>query len=277
MSFISRNLTHLFHLKGLVMQALMKSLLLTLVLSASISSVYADSFNGLEVIGQASIDATPDVFIVKLTIKDRGVTAHKTKALVDQKTKQVTKGLLSLGVDKRDIQTSKLMMNTVYHKEDVQIHDAEIIKNINQQKVKVNTKVEQHGLGNKNYSHKSYVEVSRYIHVKLKDISIYDRILDDSVRRGVSHISPVEMSFTNQEIFYEQALVQAIDNAQRKASNMAKQVNKVLGDVIEVQELSHFMSPSRISASALSFSSEYLVGTQAIKAKVKVRFNLDIP
>ena len=46
----------------------------------------------------------------------------------------------------------------------------------------------------------------------------YDRLLDQAVKVGVNHISPMMSSFSKQEEYYQLALAKAVKNAQEKAS-----------------------------------------------------------
>ncbi|MDO6446045.1 SIMPL domain-containing protein [Colwellia sp. 1_MG-2023] len=231
-----------------------------------------NAFEGIEVTGKASVMAIPDVFSLTISIKERGKSANKTKTIVDDKSANIVKMFIKRGINEESIDSSQVHMFPIYEKPSITFEQQELHKRINpQEKITLSGKSSHQD----NTRRLTQFEVSRTISISFKQLSLYDQILDDLVKLGVSQISPVEMSMENSEKLYQQALSQAIDKAKQKASDIAKQAGVKLGGLLSLKE-SGYYSPMRFtmaSEAKSSFSTQ--VTKKAVSAQVIAIYAID--
>ncbi|MDT0602115.1 SIMPL domain-containing protein [Thalassotalea castellviae] len=237
--------------------------LVVICLLSVIPNVHA--FTGIEVTGKASVMAVPDVFSLTISIKERGKSANKTKMIVDDKSTKIVKMFLKRGVNEDNIDSSQVRLFPIYEKPAITFEQQELHKRLNaQEKILLSGKHSEQ----ENTSRLTRFEVSRTMTISFKQLSLYDQILDDLVKLGVSHISPVEMSIENAEKLYQEALSQAIDKAKQKANSIAQQAGVKLGSLLSLKE-SGYYSPMRFamaSEAKAGFSSN--VSQKAVSAQV---------
>jgi len=243
----------------------MKKFLIVLGLVLGSSSLYATEGSGIEVVGKASVAMVPDQFSFTVHVRERGKSATKTKALVDSKSKKIINMLVKYGVKQSTIDSSKVRMFPIYEKPSISVDKAKI-----KTQVSTGEKVTVFGQVNDNNNRMlTRFEVSRTITVELDSLSTYDQVLDQVVKIGVSHVSPLNMSFRNSEALYQKALFLAIENAKNKALKIAEQAGVQIRGLISLKE-SPYHSPSQYrmasesSANFASQVSEKLVSAQVI-------------
>lgn len=258
--------------KGIIIKAF-----LWLVVASFTTHVQAkdDVLEGIEVVAEAKVALIANKFSVKLTLAEQGVTAQKTKSIVDQKLKQIINGLHQLGIEDQDISSSKAYINTVMNEPSITFDNVEVLRRVNKQNVKVNTKV--NSKQNYNHSDKSQmkVEVSRFILVNLNDMSQYDKLYDNAIKRGVTQISDVVSSYSSTDELYETALGEALKKAKNKAKKLALLSQKSVGDIIAIKELS--TAPNNLQENK-RIATEINKGRNVeryISARVKVKFTLN--
>ncbi|NQZ83681.1 MAG: SIMPL domain-containing protein [Colwellia sp.] len=239
--------------------------------SFHISSVKADDgLTGIEVMGKASVSAMPDQFLVTLTVKERGFSASKTKALVDRNSQMIVDAASSFGIDKKLIQSTQLSIRVNYDKPSINFQGVDVKTAFNDNlKTKIRTNIKN------KYNNHSSIDVSRKIIIPINDLSIYDRLLDKVVKIGVTEISPVQMSIKGSEELYMQALDKAIIDAKQKAQRIANQAGVKLGPLKYLKETSyggHRRYSFASEALPSSFSSS--AGQRAVSAQVIATFSL---
>lgn len=233
-------------------------------------SGYANAKQGIEVIGKASVTAMPDQFSLTLSIKERGKLAAKVKQQVDHKSELIRKMFIKQGVKSSNIDSSQLRMFPIYEKPSIELHNNQIEKKVSRgEKVTFNTRS-----NNDELQRVKSFEVGRTLTVTFTKLSVYDKIIDNVVKLGVSHISPLNMSFSAPEKLYQQALEQAIKNAKNKAQNIAQQAGVKLGPLLSLTETGYH-APSRYrmaSEASSAFTSQ--VTDKSISAQVVVNYQI---
>jgi uncharacterized protein YggE len=254
-----------------------------IIISLFSTFITAEQFvkKGIEVIGKGSVSAEHDQFTFTVSINKRGNIASKAKAWVDQKSGLVTNLYLSMGIAKTAIESSRLELMPRYEKRAVlpeyEIHQRLPTPNENKlNKERSNTKVvissRELADNTLHEQEKIYFEVSRTITVTFTDFSLYDQLLDNVVRIGVSRISALQTETTNNEILYQQALLKALENAQLKARAIANKIGVQLGKV-SIFEESSYHTPNAYAMASRSndgFSSQ--VANKHVSAQVSVTF-----
>lgn len=243
------------------------TLLLSLVLVTMTTQAAQE---GIEVIGKANIKALPDQFSLTISIKERGRVASKVKSLVDHKSQQVVDMFKRQGVNEKHIDTSMVTMYPFYEK--VAVKMPHKVKSKLDEETKVVTTLDN---TEQTVEKIRLFDVGRTISVKLSSLEQYDSVLDKLVKIGVSHISAIELGFSDPESLYENALNQAIDNASDKAKKMAKQLGVDIGQVISVKEVGyHAPVAYRMAAMESDVGFKSQATERAISAQVSVIYKI---
>lgn len=259
----------------------MKYILIFIIIFPSYIAAQQHIKHGIEVIGKASVKAEPDQFVLTVSINQRGTLASKAKALVDHKSRLLTDMYLSMGINKNAIESARLQLTPRYEKQP-QLTEFEIHQRLNSHgenkmaikgdnaKVVINNNNTQGGSSYK--PPRVYFEVSRNITITFNDFKLYDRLLDNVVKIGVSQISPLQTIITNNEALYQQALINALKNANQKASVIAKQIGVNLAEVTSFEESSYHTPRAYVMANRSSDGFSSQVAQKYVSAQVKVNF-----
>jgi len=246
-------------------------LLFSLIVSFTASASY-EKLEGLEVTGKGVIATEPDVFTITLTVLERGISAGKIKTLVDHKSKRLVNMSLALGIKAEDIQSSEVNITPIYQDDDTSIR---------MNTLDVRQRLPDETEGDVRLSHKGkskqrkpIIEISRTVRLKIRDLALYDKILDKAVKIGVNRLSPLQMSFSQIENLYQQALDKAILAAKSKALRAASIAGVTLGELTYMKELSssrpsHYNMVREMRA---GFNSN--AGTKEVTAQVVALFKL---
>ncbi|WP_114327033.1 SIMPL domain-containing protein [Candidatus Colwellia aromaticivorans] len=255
--------------------------IITLILSGS-SMAYNGETPNIEVKGQASVLAVPDRFSLSISIVERGRHTDKIRAVVDHKSNQVVQVAKSLGIKNHEINSARVTLRVVEEKPSITVEGVEVSQRVgnssfpNNQHSKVY--VGANAVNNQNNIKPKYFELRRTISINFSSIKDYDQFLNNIIKLGVSHISPLAMSVEDTEKHYQQALVQAINNAKKKAIQIASHSNVALGKLLYVKELSSNYYRPRMSSAMMSAevtpNHNSQVGNQVINASVLVKFSI---
>jgi uncharacterized protein YggE len=254
--------------------------LFVMIISLFTSSITAEQYaqKGIEVIGKASVKAEPDQFFFTISINQRGTIVSKAKALVDQKSRLVTNMYLSMGIPRNSIDSARLQLTPRYEKQtyapEFEVHQRLANQNPNKGKNHAKAVINSNQLANNSLyaQEKIYFEVSRTIMVTFTDFTLYDQLLDNVVKIGVSQISPLNTSITNNEALYQQTLIKALENASQKAEAIAKQINVKLGKLSSFKESSYHTPSTYMMASTSSDGLSSQTAQKDISAQVSVTF-----
>lgn len=236
----------------------------------------------IEVKGQASVLAEPDLFSLSIAIIERGRLRDKIRAVVDHKSNQVVQVAKNLGIKAQDINSARVILTVVEDKPSIQLEGVEVNQRLKSSSFPPNQHskvyVGVNSANSQNYIKPQFFELSRTISINFSSIEDYDQFLTKVIKLGVSHISPLAMSVEDTEKYYQQVLVQAIDNAKKKATKIASHSSVVLGKLLYVKELSSNYYRPRLSSAMMSTQAapnhSSHVGSQAINASVLVKFSI---
>lgn len=262
---------------------LMSSVMSTLAIFMLFSSASSMAVNGetpnIEVKGQASVSAVPDRFSLSISIVERGRLMDKLKTVVNHKSNQVVQVAKILGIESHDINSARVGLRIIEEKPSITVEGVEINNRVKNGSFENNqhTKVYA-GVNSANNIKPQLFELSRNININFSKIEDYDHFLSKALKLGVNHISPLAMSVIDTEKYYQQALVQALNNAKKKASQIANHSNVALGKLLFVKEQSSNYYRGRVSSVMMSAESSSnhnsQVGNQLINASVLVQFSI---
>jgi uncharacterized protein YggE len=243
-----------------------------------VSPAHAVEEAGIEVTGQGSVVVTPDLFSLTLTITERGRIPSKLKALVDNKSNSVISTAKRLSIKESNILSARVNLRIVEEKPSIQLQGVELRK-AKQGSVFIDGQEINKQINLDNKQKKNLFELSRQVTVNFNKIDIYDDFLAQVIKLNVRQISSLSMSVKERDEYYQQALLQAINHAKKKAQRMTKQAEVSLGKLLFVKELSSNQYRPMYAEAMMSDSSNSmhtsLVGSQTITARVSVKFSLE--
>ena len=204
----------------------------------------AEQVHQINVSGQANVASVPDLFEFSVYVEEQGEKVQNLNRVVTDKTQTIVSSVLAFGVDKNDIQSMRVQLNPWY-------------ENINNQRV-------QNGF-----------RLSREIKFTLRDIELYDQVIDAVLSTGVSRIDGFNYVVEDAQPQYLAALELALKDAKLRASRMAATLGATLGKVISISENSGYSPmPRAREVMMMSKSSDSLPGQINTGAQVNVVFEL---
>ncbi|WP_158769877.1 SIMPL domain-containing protein [Paraglaciecola sp. L1A13] len=203
-----------------------------------------EQIHQINVSGQANVASVPDLFEFSVYVEEQGEKVQNLNRVVTDKTQTIVSSVLAFGVDKNDIQSMRVQLNPWY-------------ENINNQRV-------QNGF-----------KLSREIKFTLRDIELYDQVIDAVLSTGVSRIDGFNYVVEDAQPQYLAALELALKDAKLRASRMASTLGAKLGKVISISENSGYSPmPRAHEVMMMSKSSDSLPGQINTGAQVNVVFEL---
>ena len=194
--------------------------------------------------GNADIWVVPDAFTVTFVIEERGSSVEKLNASVQKKTAQIIKFMRKMSVEERKIETMQISLNPYYERYD-----------------------------GPTPSPAGFV-LSRSITVTHSDIDSYDKMIDGALRSGANRIEQFSFVVSNQERLYEQALVEAMKDAQKKAELILKPTDSSITGIVSISEAAHNAAPRMRTLMASSEMTTALPGSQSVSANLSVVFSI---
>jgi uncharacterized protein YggE len=197
----------------------------------------------IKVSGEGEIAVQPDSASVNLGIITEGkqlITAQQQNSV---EVTKVIDSLIALGITKNHIQTFDYRIESDY--------DYDQGKQI----------------------FRGY-KITHILKVIIDDLSIIGKVVDTAVQNGVNYISNVQFTAKNKELFYQKALVLAVNNATEKAKTIASTLNVSLNPTprLVVEGGSSVQPVFTQSATFMKTSTPIEPGQIVVKAEVIVEF-----
>lgn len=200
----------------------------------------------LSVTGSGSASAVPDQVSLTFWIEERGDQLTSQKHTVDDTTQRLVNDLRDKGVDDKNIRSYQLHIRPIYEQND-------------------DGKREQNGF-----------IVQREVAVTLTNPDDYDSIIDQALARGVTRVGQVQFEISDQQKLYEQALVNAYQQAKAKAQQLASTAGLTLSGTVSIAEQSASQPVMmRMADSSGRSESVSLPGEQSIEARLNVTFSTE--
>lgn len=210
------------------------------------SSVFA-SDNFIVVSGNSRVSSEPDIVFIDFSMVTKDKSSLKAQKDNTKVIKNVTKGLRSrFGLTSKNIQTKNYSLRAKY----------------------------------------SYprglppvfegMEIENKVSIKFDATERVGEILDFLTSQGISKISNIQFSISDNKRLKKEALKEAFDVALGKAKVLAKKSGLILGKVLSIKEENHQLSAPRISMMSKSISSSPIIesGVVDVSATLSVSFRL---
>lgn len=148
--------------------------------------------------GEGQVTTTPDLAVIRLGVQTTGYDLSQIQSENAQISQNVINALKQTGIT--DIKTIQYSINKIYdYEDDIQI--------------------------DKGYSVKHILEI------KTDNINQVGNILDIAVNMGSNLVESISFELSEPEIFYQQALNLAIDNAIQKAKSISTNLHTKLNPI----------------------------------------------
>lgn len=182
---------------------------LVAVLLAAPLSAYAQSSEqrppAVSVTGEATITKTPDVAVLQAGVTSQAKNARDAMAASAKLMTTVLAALKDSGVAETDIQTSRLQLHPIREP-------------------------------NKNPAVIIAVEATSLLTVRLRDVNKSADILDKMIGAGANLVTGIHFEVSETSKLLDQARVEAIADARRKAEIYAKAAGVALGRPLSISE-----------------------------------------
>jgi uncharacterized protein YggE len=214
--------------------------------------------NTISVSADGKITATPDLAMVNIGVLTQGTSAQDVKDKNNTKINQITDFIKQQGVAEADITTAQFYF---YPQQDYTGGAPRISGYQGNQTVTVKV----HGID--------------------KSQSVLEKILDGVVNAGANQIQGVSFTFNRPEDLQQQARKLAIDNAKKKATELAQEAGLTLGKVVSIAETNNIVpgpipyamdaTPMGLGAGAVkSVAPNVEPGSQDITESMSVTFEV---
>lgn len=173
-----------------------------------LSAAHADDKDMLDtiaVVGVGKIEVVPDEFRFSIGIDAKAPEVQPAYDKVERQTSEALKLLRRLGIKDRDLQAMAAHINPVV---DYKSRDRHIIAH----------------------------EVRRDINVKVNDVKVYAKALQQLAELGVTRFGQVRMQVSNEQEVIIQALEKAYANAEQKAQRLAAKGNRQIDKLVVLVE-----------------------------------------
>jgi len=223
-----------------------KTVWLALILAVALGWAAGDNVapRTLSVNGEGSIEAEPDLAVVRLgvTVEDAGAAAAYEKC--NAAMQKVIVAVEKLGVAKTDIRTIQLSLAP---------------------------KMEYPETGTSKM--KGYT-MSHLVTVKVRDLNRVSNVIDEATSAGANKINGIAFTFNDLDSLKSEARSRAFDNARDRADDLADDAGVKLGKLTSISETSYDMPDADFGADAMSAGVPAMTGSQAVKVSVYVTYEI---
>ena len=229
-------------------------LMTILCLLISCSMAFAQETRTISVDGTSVIKAMSDRATVNISIESTAKDAKEASAQNAIVMNKIQKDIMALAITKDNIKTTNYNLYPLYNRKD-------------------NGRQEITG-----YS------VSNQITVTVDNIDIVGNVIDTAINAGANSVNSVEFSLKDPQSYKDKVLVQAINDAKRKADIIAKTLGKNVVNVvsvnsnnsyIEARTFNSMMYAKAADSAAVGASSPIQAGDISVKANVSIVFEIN--
>ncbi len=210
--------------------------------------------HAITVSGEGEVRAEPDIAIVTAGVTHQAVSSQEAMDEVSRRQAAVIAAARSLGIERRDIQTTGLSLSPIYRQRRPNDDNVEI---------------------------EGY-RASNNVSLTVRDLRRTSDVLDAVLAAGANNIGGLRFSFADPEQLRVQALTNAIANAENKARAMAAAAGVDITGVMSIQEETVTFPPlaseagfARAAPAAAPAPAPPVEGGEmVIRARVRVSFGL---
>ncbi len=202
--------------------------------------------NTISVTGTAELSSVPDIARFSFNVQETAETTQQAQSVISKKTNTIFDRLEDLDIDDKDIKTDSYSMTPkyewvkeVFDGERTAIDGTVYIPSNNQTRVQTG------------------FDVSQRVTVTVRDFDNVGPVLDLLGTTGVQNLSGPNFEIDDPEKLQEELRADAIENAQEKAKQLAKDLDVKLGDLVSFNENKNNYTPQPYyTARTLEFAAD---------------------
>ncbi|TXL64523.1 DUF541 domain-containing protein [Cerasibacillus terrae] len=145
----------------------------------------------ITVFGEGSISVAPNIARIRISIQTENMQLMAAQQENANKTNQVIESLVQLGISRENIQTVVYDIHPQYD----YIEEKQVFRGY---------------------------EVIHGLSVQIENIGETGRVIDTAIKSGANRIEGIDFTVKHPQVIYQQALIKALENAQRKAETIAR-------------------------------------------------------
>ena len=220
----------------------------------SCSMAFAQEVRTISVDGTSVIKTMPDQATINISIENTAKDAKEASAKNAIVMNRIQKDILALSITKDNIKTTNYNLYPVYNRKD---NGTQEITGYN---------------------------VSNQITVTVDNIDLVSTVIDTAINAGANSVNSIEFGLKDSQSFKDKALVQAINDAKRKADIIANTLGKNVTNVvnvnsnnsyIEARTFNSLMYAKSADAGIGGVSSPIQAGDISVKANVSIVFEIN--
>jgi len=202
----------------------------------------------ITVTARAEVQAEPDLATLTLGVEATAKTAAAAMAQASDSTAAVLDYLAEAGVEKADMQTSQLSLNPIWS----------------------------------NYSASNPTRridgfaASNMVTVRVRDLDSLGRVLDQVIQKGANSFRGLSFGLQNPDPLMDQARIEAVQEARRKAELYAQAAGVTLGPLVSLSEAGNVVPQPMMMMEAARMSADVPIamGEVGISAGVTLVFEI---
>lgn len=173
----------------------------------AVTSVMTTKTDTFTVTGTGKATVEPDIAYVTAGVKVTGSTVKQTQTDMNTKINAVSEAIKTLGIDEKDIQTTRYSVNPTY-----------------------------------DYSRETQritgYQANTSMQIKIRDLEKVNTVIDAATKAGANSIGNISFDVDDRTKAENEARKQASDEAKKKAENAASIAGFKLGRIVNYQESS---------------------------------------
>ncbi|WP_418262763.1 SIMPL domain-containing protein [Flavobacterium faecale] len=203
----------------------------------------------ISVSGEGKVKVVPDQAVITATVETKGTNAKEVKRQNDQQVEAVLKGIKKMNLNPADYKTERVSLNPQY-----------------------------------DYEKKKHTyNAKQTIEILVKDLSMYDELMEGLVNNGINRIDNVVFQSSKMAAYESQARKLAMKQAKLKAEDYVSVLGQKIGSALTITDNSQTYHPqpvyARMKTMAMADESAtretLAAGEIEITANVSVSFLLD--
>ncbi|GIZ07571.1 SIMPL domain-containing protein [Flavobacterium sp. UMI-01] len=203
----------------------------------------------INVSGEGKVKVVPDQAVISATVETKGTNAKDVKKQNDQQVEAVLKVIKKMILNPADYKTERVSLNPQY-----------------------------------DYEKKKHTyNAKQTIEIVVKDLAIYDELMEAIVNNGINRIDNVIFQSSKMEQYQSEARKLAMKNAKHKAEDYVSVLGQKVGKAITITDNSQTYHPQPVYArmKVMAMSDEaapretLAAGEIEIIANVNVNFSLE--
>lgn len=198
--------------------------------------------------GRGEILMTPDQAELRLTISERGASLDPLRASTDQTVARLIEALRKLSVADKDIDAAQISIQPIFR------YDQPTQRRISE----------------------GY-EVSRTVTVMIRDLNSLGTVIGTATSVGVNQISPPQLSSSQHERAYQQALSAAVTQSRARAVVVASAAGLKLTGIESISASDYYAAPmpmARVAMAADTEAGSYQPGEMTVSANVSITYTV---